>query len=46
MQRERSRVDLDQSLARLKEAYVAFEAMQAAQTARGRLGKTAMDLLK
>lgn len=46
MQRERSRVDLDESLARLKEAYVAFEAMQAAQTARGRLGKTAMDLLK
>ena len=46
MQRERSRVDLDESLARLKEAYVAFEAIQAAQTARGHLGKTAMDLLK
>ncbi len=46
MQRERSRVELDESLARLKEAYVAFEAIQAAQAARARLGKTAMDLLK
>ncbi len=46
MQRERSRVDLDESLIRLKEAYVAFDALQAAEFAKGRLGKTAMDLLK
>ena len=46
MQRERSRVDVDESLARLKDAYLAFEALQAAEAAKGRLGKTAMDLLK
>lgn len=46
MQRERSRVDLDRSLARLKEAYAAFDALQAAETAKERLGKTAMDLVK
>jgi flagellar basal body rod protein FlgG len=46
MRRERSRVDLDESLIRLKEAYLAFDALQAAETAKGRLGKTAMDLLK
>jgi flagellar basal body rod protein FlgG len=45
-QRERSRVDIDESLARLKEAYLAFDALQAAEAARSRLGKTAMDLLK
>ncbi|MGC1380670.1 MAG: hypothetical protein WA814_06555 [Candidatus Baltobacteraceae bacterium] len=46
MRRERSRVDLDASLVRLKDAYLSFDALQAAETAKGRLGKTAMDLLK
>jgi flagellar basal body rod protein FlgG len=46
LQREKSRVDIDTSLLRLREAYVAFDALQAAETARGRLGKTAMDLVK
>ena len=46
MRRERSHVDLDTSLVKLKEAYVAFDALQAAETARGKLSKTAMDLLK
>jgi flagellar basal body rod protein FlgG len=46
MQRERSRVDIDESLARLREAYLAFAALQAAEAAKGHLGKTAMDLLK
>lgn len=45
-QRERSRVDIDESLIRLNDAYLAFDAIQAAQTAKGHLGKTAMDLLK
>lgn len=46
MRRERSRIDVDESLARLKEAYIAFDALQAAEMARAHLGKTAMDLLK
>jgi flagellar basal body rod protein FlgG len=46
MHRERSRIDIDESLVRLKDAYLAFDALQAAETARGHLGKTAMDLLK
>lgn len=46
MQRERSRVDIDESLARLNEAYLAFEALQAAEAAKGHLCKTATDLLK
>ncbi len=46
MQREAGRIDLDAGLARLKDAYLAFDALQAAQHARGSLGKTAMDLLK
>jgi flagellar basal body rod protein FlgG len=46
MHRERSRIDIDESLARLKEAYISFEALAAAENAKGRLGKTAMDLLK
>jgi flagellar basal body rod protein FlgG len=46
MQRERSRVDVDESLARLTDAYLAFQALQAAEAAKGHLGKTAMDLLK
>lgn len=46
MQREHSRVDLDAGLLRLREAYVAFDALQAAETARGHLGKAVMDLVK
>lgn len=46
MRRERGRIDIDQSLVRLKEAYLAFDALQAAEFAKGHLGKTAMDLLK
>jgi flagellar basal body rod protein FlgG len=46
MRRERSRIDVDESLVRLKEAYLAFDALQAAEAARAHLGKTAMDLLK
>ncbi|MBV8490592.1 MAG: hypothetical protein JO199_08685 [Candidatus Eremiobacteraeota bacterium] len=44
--RQRSGIDLDESLARLKEAYVAFDALQAAQNAKGHTTKTTMDLLK
>lgn len=46
MRRERSRVDIDESLVRLKDAYLAFDALQAAEVAKAHLGKTAMDLLK
>ena len=46
LQRERSRVDIDESLLRLKDAYVAFDALAAAETAKNRLGKTAMDIVK
>lgn len=46
MHRTRSGVELDESLIRLKEAYLTFDALQAAETAKGHLGKTAMDLLK
>lgn len=46
MHRERSRIDIDESLLRLKEAYLAFDALTAAEDARVHLGKTTMDLLK
>jgi flagellar basal body rod protein FlgG len=46
MQRERSRIDVDESLARLKDAYLAFDALRAAEQAKAHLGKTAMDLVK
>jgi flagellar basal body rod protein FlgG len=46
MHRSRSQVDVDEGLARLKAAYVAFDALAAAETARDRLGKTAMDVVK
>jgi flagellar basal body rod protein FlgG len=46
MQREESRIDFDRSLDRLEEAYVAFDALQAAHKAQGDTGRTAMDLLK
>ena len=44
--RERSRIDIDQSLIRLKDAYIAFDALQAAEAANGHLKKTTMDLVK
>ncbi len=46
MRRGGSGVYLDESLARLKAAYVAFDALAAAETAKSRLGKTALDLIK
>lgn len=46
MHRQHSGIDLDESLARLKAAYVAFDALAAAETAKGRFGKTALDLIK
>lgn len=46
MRRERSRINIDESLVRLKEAYLAFDALAAAEASKGHLGKTAMDLLK
>lgn len=46
LRRERSRIDVDESIVRLKEAYLAFDALQAAEAAKMHLGKTAMDLLK
>jgi flagellar basal body rod protein FlgG len=46
LQRERSRVDLNESLVRLKEAYAAFDALAAAESSKAHLGKTVMDLVK
>jgi flagellar basal body rod protein FlgG len=46
MRRQPSGALLDESLARLKAAYVAFDALAAAETAKGRFGKTATDLVK
>lgn len=46
MHRDRSRVDVDRSLLRLKEAYMAFDALHAAESAKSHFGKTAMDLVK
>ncbi|HTV91115.1 MAG TPA: hypothetical protein VMG98_00195 [Verrucomicrobiae bacterium] len=46
LQRETSRIDFDRSLDRLEEAYVSFDAMQAAHKVQGGIAKTAMDLLK
>jgi flagellar basal body rod protein FlgG len=46
MHRDRSRIDLDESLVRLKEAYIAFDALRAAEEAKAHLGKAAMDLVK
>lgn len=44
--RERSRIDIDRGLIRLKDAYLAFEALASAEAAKSHLGKTAMDLVK
>lgn len=46
MRRGGSSVHLDESLARLKAAYVAFDALAAAEAAKSGLGKTALDLVK
>ncbi len=46
MRLARSRIDISESLVRLKDAYLTFDALQAAEFAKGHLGKTAMDLLK
>jgi flagellar basal body rod protein FlgG len=46
MRREESRIDLNRSLERLHDAYVAFDALQAAHKAQGATSKVAMDLLK
>jgi flagellar basal body rod protein FlgG len=46
MRRERSGVDIDASLMRLKEAYVAFDALAAAETAKNHFSKAAMDVVK
>jgi flagellar basal body rod protein FlgG len=46
MHRERSRIDVDESLARLKEAYLAFDALAAAEAAKMHVGKTMMDIVK
>ena len=44
--RDAGNVDIDASLRKLSEAYVAFAAMQAAHKAQGAGGKVVMDLLK
>lgn len=46
MRAQNSAIDFDRSLDRLEEAYLSFDALQAAHKARGSFGKTAMDLLK
>ncbi|MBV8344627.1 MAG: hypothetical protein JO190_06500 [Candidatus Eremiobacteraeota bacterium] len=46
MRRDRSRIDIDESLIRLKDAYLTFDALQAAEAAKSHLGKTATDLVK
>lgn len=46
MHNRASGIDIDRSLDRLSDAYIAFNALQAAQKAQGSLGKTAMDLVK
>jgi flagellar basal body rod protein FlgG len=46
MRRDRSRIEIDESLIRLKDAYLTFDALQAAEAAKSHLGKTAMDLVK
>jgi len=44
--RASSGIDLDRGLERLQEAYLAFDALRAANTAQDSLDKTSMDLLK
>ena len=44
--RLRSAVDVDASVSRLKDAYMAFDALAAAESAKGRASKIAMDVVK
>jgi flagellar basal body rod protein FlgG len=44
--RASSRINFNAGLDRLEEAYLSFDALQAAHKAKGSFGKTAMDLLK
>ncbi len=46
MHRDESRIDLNRSLEKLHDAYLAFDALLAAHRAQGHTGKVAMDLLK
>ena len=46
MHQTASHIDIDRSLDRLNDAYLAFDALQAAHKAQGAVSKTAMDLLK
>ena len=46
MRRDESRIDINRSLERLHDAYIAFDALQAVHKAQGDTGKVAMDLLK
>lgn len=46
MRRDESRIDLNRSLERLHDAYIAFDALSAVHKAQGQTGKVAMDLLK
>ncbi|GAC1653643.1 MAG: hypothetical protein NVS9B12_03770 [Vulcanimicrobiaceae bacterium] len=43
---EQSRIDFDLGVEKLRDAYLAFDALRAAHSAQGRAEKTAMDLLK
>ncbi len=45
-QRESSRLNIDDAIEKLREAYAAFDALRSAQTAQGKLEKAAMDLVK
>ena len=44
--RERGRVNVFDAIEKLREAYLAFDALHAAQSAQGKVEKTTMDLLK
>jgi len=44
--REGSAIDFDRSLEKLHDAYIAFDAVEAAHKAQGAAGKTVLDLLK
>lgn len=46
LRRSGSGIEMDRSLERLEDAYLAFDAMQAARKAQGATAKAAMDLLK
>lgn len=46
MRRARSHIDLDTSLLRLKDAYTAFDALAAAESAKQHFHKAAMDVVK